>query len=1004
MLVNALTAELNFFHVEGKRKNTQLRAAADHSLSFLKSIASKPENDVAAELSVNSSFVEPLLIACKSKNAKWATAGVSCLFRLVQSHALPSSMVDDSLEALHGATVFGIEVHLKILQILPLIIDAYGNAIHGRSLGRLVEMCTQLQSGKVAVVNNTAAATFRQLVIAVFDRVAALPKLNETEKGGALQDAGLILSDLCLLIDKQKPVLLPPNSISEIFGLELIESILQNHPTTFLEHGQLATILQTLVVPLVFRIISEPQRFSITVRVCRVLLIVVRKCYRLVPSECEMAFAFMAHIIEDPDSAPSWKRILMMEIFGAVAEDLDLLKQIFRVSDNKQERRNIVTTIIAAWHRLLCANTAVIGLGSHTSDISYQESREIAMMSTDQATLELAGIVSSRDQADEAVHSGLSSSWSEIKVPLIDQLDRNEPPNFDESYAPYLVMTAVNAISEGLAKLVLPLMGSSVRKRRPRTASLKRSSSPKRTMDRTSQSADDAVLQQESSQREEKAKQVMLMECTVFLNRIWSGLLACYSTFLNCSLDHDYYQSLIRHFQRFAHISGVLALSDARDAILTTLGKSAITEDSEARLKQDTYAATFHADQTSQPVLKTLDSRQLLCLRAFVHVVSALANTLAQGWRIALPVLLSSEFHISRAPSHPSLLSMEQNLAGSKGVSSESDFRAAATSVRKLIDSSTGYSDEVFCQMLDALLPLSKSFLCQQALQILRLISERNILRFMTHLPETSGWTQIAKSLLDIIGQEQAISTVRLQAADVLHDILLMNSRFEHPLYERLLAVFDEESAKIVGQQQSFTLQTCETQLFLKELLALHQLLEDSGQAIEGQWDVILKIISMVFRGFKEPADASLEGRDAKFRESSQLIRSAEESVQLICSDFLSNLPMPSLIRLTDLLYSFCQQTLDLNISFSVSAASQKILMKTTTLFWTVSDFIKSKVVERNDQIDLHCGNDEDEIKQSAIAESSAHSYMAVEMLILLRLVNVCEDNRCEVRNGTIFL
>ena len=62
------------------------------------------------------------------------------------------------------------ELQLKILQtILPLITNY--KSIHGEDLGDALVLCYKLQDTKVPVVNNTAMATFRQLIIYVFEKL-----------------------------------------------------------------------------------------------------------------------------------------------------------------------------------------------------------------------------------------------------------------------------------------------------------------------------------------------------------------------------------------------------------------------------------------------------------------------------------------------------------------------------------------------------------------------------------------------------------------------------------------------------------------------------------------------------------------------------------------------------------------------------------------------------------------------------------------------------------------
>lgn len=112
-------------------------------------------------------------------------------------------------------------------------------------------ICFRLQDSKIVVVNNTAAATLRQLVIFVFDKVAKEDTLGlqqtdadqevEISTGEKIKlhpcakDAYYLFQDLCLLTNGDHPEYLRLNHLSKTFGLELIESVLTNHYALFRE-------------------------------------------------------------------------------------------------------------------------------------------------------------------------------------------------------------------------------------------------------------------------------------------------------------------------------------------------------------------------------------------------------------------------------------------------------------------------------------------------------------------------------------------------------------------------------------------------------------------------------------------------------------------------------------------------------------------------------------------------------------------------------------------------
>lgn len=89
------------------------------------------------------------------------------------SRALPPSRLKEVLEAFRESTSAGLDVQLKILQALPSLLQNYAGEIGGDLLAAVLNVCSTLQASKNGMVNNTAAATLQQLVVAVFDKLVA---------------------------------------------------------------------------------------------------------------------------------------------------------------------------------------------------------------------------------------------------------------------------------------------------------------------------------------------------------------------------------------------------------------------------------------------------------------------------------------------------------------------------------------------------------------------------------------------------------------------------------------------------------------------------------------------------------------------------------------------------------------------------------------------------------------------------------------------------------------
>lgn len=113
-------------------------------------------------------------------------------------------------------------------------------------------LCFKLQESRIAVVSSTAAATLRQLVMFVVDKMDVEDRLEESEEipsvalaevnvpdgttkmlGPSAKDAFSVFEDLCMLANGEKPHFLKLEFLHKTFALELIESVLTNYHEVF---------------------------------------------------------------------------------------------------------------------------------------------------------------------------------------------------------------------------------------------------------------------------------------------------------------------------------------------------------------------------------------------------------------------------------------------------------------------------------------------------------------------------------------------------------------------------------------------------------------------------------------------------------------------------------------------------------------------------------------------------------------------------------------------------
>ena len=109
-------------------------------------------------------------------------------------------------------------------------------------------LCFKLVESKIAVVSSTAAATLRQLVMFIVDKMVdedrlddppaevrpvQLPDNTSIQLHPSAFDAFSVFNDLCLLANSEAPSFLNLSALPKTFTLELIESVLTNYHDLF---------------------------------------------------------------------------------------------------------------------------------------------------------------------------------------------------------------------------------------------------------------------------------------------------------------------------------------------------------------------------------------------------------------------------------------------------------------------------------------------------------------------------------------------------------------------------------------------------------------------------------------------------------------------------------------------------------------------------------------------------------------------------------------------------
>src|SRR6201995_2445908 len=94
-----LQSELTSLISDSKRKYNDVRTAAERALGDIKAISVTSETQLAGDLCRKPQFIEPFILACKSKNTRLATTGTACLHRLTASKAVARTRLPEVLDA-----------------------------------------------------------------------------------------------------------------------------------------------------------------------------------------------------------------------------------------------------------------------------------------------------------------------------------------------------------------------------------------------------------------------------------------------------------------------------------------------------------------------------------------------------------------------------------------------------------------------------------------------------------------------------------------------------------------------------------------------------------------------------------------------------------------------------------------------------------------------------------------------------------------------------------------
>ncbi|CAG8514556.1 6464_t:CDS:10, partial [Cetraspora pellucida] len=1045
---------------ESKRRHSEIKEAAEKSIIIARSLIEQPDINVSKELSKHSDFLLPFILACEIKNLKLITISIGCLHKLISHRAVHESSIKTIIKILSDLVFQNVEVQLKILQTIPPLLNNY-QSLQGDLLIEALLICFHLQDSKIVVVSNTAAATLRQLVINVFERVLLEDEINDKGAINTIlsvrlgldvnglslrryaRDAYYLFQDLCLLSNGEQSILLKLNSISKTLCWELIESILSNNFKLFELYPEFTFLLREHVCPLMLKNLNIKYDFPTTMRMLRIVYILLRKFNEILVIECEIYFNMLIKFLEP--SYPLWQRVISIEIFHGICMDGALLRTVYYSYDKQNHSTSVYKEMVNAFGRLATEKPHTLGKSGNLLNGNSCHSIE--------------------DDGQTNI-GGLSITSSVMKIKCIDQMDKSDPPQIPGTYLYYLTLLCLNSIVDGLHDFVIKNLTS--------------------------------VIQDQKKSTLQSKSQTLVADMA---NTSWPGLLAALSFFLSTNLDDELFHIVLHAYQNFTIVCGFLHLSTPRDAFITCLCKRAVPQ--VTILPSESNACETESGHNTK---MELSAKNLSYLKSLLIVAQTIGGVLGDSWYLVLETLqlVHYRFFSKRAKKkkncrisiHHTRSESITSLPSQIACSSSSSLNQTTTPLivqitclnpSEVTDTYPQPSDHV-SQTETSIVSYSRSFkdvLNSLKMQIMTLVDNCKFLNdialqcFIRSLCklnaqacgiqlndefQVSGqelifvddyvhngalrvnknhkksfaiktlhsaailnmhrmiacdssliWDLVTSHLIIITNHVSTPHHIRIQACKALADIIISavnyvslsqiknNERIQSQLLISLYNMVD--NSEWISQRSGGGVYV-EVQKIRLE--TLYKLLETSGRAgyfFTFGWNVILDIIKSVcvYAGSGEAmendavSDDSFSMLDESIfyisdTKTSGLVLVAFPSLQLICNDLLSLLSPKYLKELINTLGAFGLQMDDLYIS-----------LKSIGLLWSISEFIQTKRSDYNYDIGMikKFALDTNDIDKTILRESS--SIMDVLwMLLLSQLLKICSDARPEVRNLAI--
>ncbi|XP_026271999.2 protein MON2 homolog [Frankliniella occidentalis] len=972
VFLEVLQNDLKNLSIETKKKYPQIREACEEGIVKLRNAAANPQTPIYY---IVNQILYPLVQGCETREQKIVKICLGMIQKLITQQAVDQKGARYITDTLWMLMESGTE-EVKVLQSVTLLLTTNA-VVHGDTLARNLVLCFRLHFTKDSTTINTAGATVRQLVSLVFERVVAedeqfreadagktevnLEELkmpsNNAPKGlrPCAGDAYLMFQDLVQLVNADQPYwLVGMTEMTRTFGLELLESVLTNFSSVFFQHPEFSFLLKERVCALVIKLFSpnikyrssvpasvqqatplDKPYFPISMRLLRVVSILIQKYHSLLVTECEIFLSLIVKFL-DPDKPP-WQRSLALEVLHKMVVLPDLLKSFCECYDLKPHSTNIFQDIVnslGAYVQSLFVNPQLMGqgttVGGQVPIAQGQPPSLLAGMPVGPGVSPQPGFFSRGVWLPIVI----TYSSGQTKSIYLDMLEKGEPPSIPDGYG---ISVAYACLLEIIRSISITIEG------------LPPPGPPAEENDNTVTDKGPAPEGTTAPPTEEDRQLHAQL-----INSSWCGLLAALSPLVDASTDESASENVLKAIQTFASLCGALDLHVPRDAFITAICKASLPPhyaltvlnaahqgvpgrghspsasqdlgtqqqqyshhyNSESDYRQQVVAVGTPLPTSSVPIgvqqgPVMLTAKNLQCMRALLSLAHCHGSILGTSWHLVLTTLQHLVWILGLKPATGGSLKAGRTTADSNAVITTAvmaDLPVLSQMLSRLFESSQYLDDVALHHLVDALCKLS-----HEAMELAYSNREPSLFAVaklletgLVNLPRVEVlWRPLTNHLLEVCQHPH----IRMREWGVEAITYLVRAALQHkhtpPLRDNqrlqtlLLGPLAELSAVPHGDVRQRQLECV--------LHALH----GAGETLSHGWPLVLGIIGAVSDHHGE-----------------NLIRVAFQCLQLVMTDFLPVMPWRCLPQCMATAAKFGSQTQELNISLTAVG-----------LMWNISDF-----------------------------------------------------------------